>query len=288
MYVDPNLLMRLDDAFRVELETARDDFFSGLLWSTAIVFLGCLIEGPEVVHAIFRRTSIIWPRTTIFEAGAVYPTIQREGGGKLSWLSFVGWMVLIVGLCGEGVFEALVSKADGTIQTFKQIALGDGLRQAAAANERASANELALVQLKARMQWRVLTREQQKHLFDVLRPMAPQSVRIGVLGTENPEVNEFAESLWTALRTVWISVGFTKLALLSGKDVSISVRPGAPEKATKAAMQLASELNRDGIRSVVVPEADPNALTVLNSLLNLPAESNQSSDILILVGTRTF
>jgi hypothetical protein len=205
-------------------------------------------------------------------------------------LGLLGVGLVAIGVAGEFRVHVKAGKIETDIRSTSRqlVSLADG--KAASAHERASENELALVQLKARMQWRVITREQQKHLYDVLRPTAPQSVHIGVLGTENPEVNEFADILWATLRPVWMNVGFTRLALLSGKDVAISVRSSAPKKATEAAMRLASELNRDGIKAAVVPEAevDPNALAVLYSLLNLPPESSLPSDILILVGTRTF
>jgi hypothetical protein len=36
-------------------------------------------------------------------------------------LAFVGWIMIAVGVAGEGIFEAMVSRADGQVQTFNDI-----------------------------------------------------------------------------------------------------------------------------------------------------------------------
>jgi hypothetical protein len=48
-----------------------------------------------------------------------------------------GWLLVVAGVLGEGVFEGAVSKADGLLQTFDDMLLADAQTQAAVAYERA-------------------------------------------------------------------------------------------------------------------------------------------------------
>jgi len=64
------------------------------------------------------------------------------------WLASVGWLLIVIGVAGEGVAEALVSKADGLIETFNEIVVTGQQHEIAqaeglAGNARTSSSEAA-------------------------------------------------------------------------------------------------------------------------------------------------
>jgi hypothetical protein len=103
----------LDLAFKTDLQNLRDWYFDCLVACTALVGLGLLMEAPEIFHdfreAIGRRSRELRYWLT--------PSIEREKYKELSArakiASAVGWLLIVVGVAGEGVYEALVSKYDG-------------------------------------------------------------------------------------------------------------------------------------------------------------------------------
>jgi hypothetical protein len=102
------LIRQIDDLTRADLVNLRDWYFFWLLVATGIVAFGILLEGPEVV----------------FETIGLVRRIHRsehERPAWMVWLASVGWLFIVIGVTGEGVAEALVSKADALIQTFNDI-----------------------------------------------------------------------------------------------------------------------------------------------------------------------
>jgi hypothetical protein len=136
--------------------------FSMGFYGNGAVLLGVLLEGPEVIHELYRR-AIILPGSSAFSS-AVYPTVQVAGGDTRKWLSFLGWFVLVIGLCGEGFFEGLVSTMGGKLQTFNEILLGDAQRQASEAN-------LARAKIEEKLSARHLTAEQRSSLLREVKPL---------------------------------------------------------------------------------------------------------------------
>jgi hypothetical protein len=145
MYVDPALLQHLDQRIRLSLESARDSDFNGLLWATALVLLGVILEGPEIIHSLRKRVLIVpgtspdaWAYPTEYST-RVFPRVQEEGGEIRKWLSFLGWFVLVIGLVGEGVFDGLVNNADGALQAFNDTLVSAAERESVVANDRSAA-----------------------------------------------------------------------------------------------------------------------------------------------------
>jgi hypothetical protein len=189
VYIDPAQLMQLDDRVRLDLESIRSYFFDGLLWATGAVLLGVLLEGPEVIHELYRRVTI-FPGSSTFSS-TVYPTVHVEGGNIRKWLSFLGWFILVIGLCGEGLFEGLVTTADGRLQTFNEILLGDAQRQASEAN-------LARAKIEERISARHITAEQRSSLIREVKPLRLARLTVDtILG--DPEALEYAQELADAL-----------------------------------------------------------------------------------------
>jgi hypothetical protein len=124
MYALPEVIRHLDELTRADLQNLRDSYFFWLLISSGVVALGVVLEGPEIVHetvGIIRRFS-----------GA-----ERKTPSWITWLALVGWLFVVFGLAGEGIAEALVSQADGLIQTFNDILLTDAQLEITRAEERA-------------------------------------------------------------------------------------------------------------------------------------------------------
>jgi|SRR5581483_3529 len=116
-----------DAAIRGDLESLRNAYFHGLLWMTGVVVIGLAMEAPEVWYdtvSFFKRTG------KAIEHDWVKP------------LAALGWLLIIIGVAGEGVSEGLVSNADGLLQTFNNILLAETTKAAGAAglSARAAAN----------------------------------------------------------------------------------------------------------------------------------------------------
>jgi hypothetical protein len=208
MNVDLRIISALDEQFRSELVSARDAYFTALLGFTALVFIGVILELPEAVHAVIRRVFIRFPRTHPI------PEVRVEGGDFRSWLSLVGLALLIIGLAGEGFTEALVSDADGKLQTLSEILLRDGIQRASAAYaEAAGANERSrklegenlqlqadLLKLRKESEPRRLTGAQRERLQHRLERLpTPIAIISRMLDTESSDfADDFALALTAA------------------------------------------------------------------------------------------
>jgi hypothetical protein len=113
MYVDPELLRRLDNAIRFDLESWRVMFFHCLIGASMLVAIGVGLEGPEVIHEVRN----IWRNP------------KQEAKSRIKLIGLVGWVLVVVGVIGEGIFEGAFSVSDGQIQTFDEILLTDAQRQ---------------------------------------------------------------------------------------------------------------------------------------------------------------
>jgi len=92
-----------------------------LLWSSGIVALGVALEGPEVVH----------------EAREILFRVKVRARPWITLVSLIGWILVVGGVVGEGVSEALVSRADGNIQAFNNTRLADTVTKAGDAEDSA-------------------------------------------------------------------------------------------------------------------------------------------------------
>jgi hypothetical protein len=94
------------------------------------VIIGVALEGPELVHgtiSISRR-----------KFGRVDSAEQHHLPDWIALLGLFGWFLVVLGVAGEYVTDAMVSKADGNIQTFNDIMLTGARKDTALAFERAS------------------------------------------------------------------------------------------------------------------------------------------------------
>jgi hypothetical protein len=97
-------------------------FFHLLVWSSVFVAIGVALEGPEVIH----------------EARNIWRIPKPEARAWVKLIGLLGWILVVAGVAGEGIFEGALSVADGQIQTFDEILVTEAQRNAAHAIERAA------------------------------------------------------------------------------------------------------------------------------------------------------
>jgi hypothetical protein len=157
-------------SLRIDLKQIRDCWFHLLIFCTVMVALGVFLEEAE--ESRFPSTRSRLDMTTgIFTPS---PWIKRK-----KEITRIGWILILLGVVGEGLFEAAVSNADGMLQDFNNTLLAGVIEQAGAANARASANEVEAQQLKAEnlrleaiIAPRSLSLDQQRQITDRLRNFA--------------------------------------------------------------------------------------------------------------------
>ncbi len=101
MYVSLEVLNRLDELARADIQGLRDSYFNWLLITTGAVFLGVIMEGPEVVRDLwdgFRKSRN--PNSSIIDFHHPLWVLV---------LSSIGWLLISGGIVGEGIFEGFIA-----------------------------------------------------------------------------------------------------------------------------------------------------------------------------------
>lgn len=110
-----SLVAKNDELVRSDLEAFRTIFFICLVAATIAVFAGvALEEGEAWMHAIDH----VLPLDPI--------TVYRWA----KTLVKVGWILIVIGVAGEGVFEVYLTRADGILSTFDNILLTEARKEA--------------------------------------------------------------------------------------------------------------------------------------------------------------
>jgi len=104
------------------LTALRDLYFSCLLLSSITVAIGVALEGPEVIH----------------ETRTILLHIQGKGPSWITLVALIGWILVAVGVIGEGIFEALVSQTDTRIAVLNDKRLAGTTTEAGDAKTSAS------------------------------------------------------------------------------------------------------------------------------------------------------
>jgi hypothetical protein len=127
MHVPPDALRLLDNAIREDFQTLRDSYFAGLLVFTGIVAVGVVLEETDLLPIRKIRSRTL----------NGYPLVRYKLIRLLKAVERIGWVLVVIGVIGEGVFEGYTSKADGLLQTLSDALVSESQRAAATANERA-------------------------------------------------------------------------------------------------------------------------------------------------------
>jgi hypothetical protein len=241
------------EAARASLKSLRDWNFDGLLICTFIVGLGLLMELPEIVHDMCE----IYGRKSRELRYWLTPSIDRKEYPKRDWVkkwSAFGWILIVLGVMGEGWFEAQVSKYDSALSNMTdsivaeaqkesaqaeavakgfEAQIAEAQRDAAASREEAEAERLARVELQKQLQPRRLSGKQIEDLAAKLKPFAAQrQVPITIIGAAlDTESTDFAKDFETAFKAGgWIPhvTGWNQMGRY-GLDLGMLEDPSNPK-----------------------------------------------------------
>lgn len=116
----PALMIVASDSMRGDIENVRSVFFDLLVVCSFIVVVGVVVEGIE--HLLSTGKPYVDEESGVFNA-----TPLIEWHKKLERL---GWLLVIVGVLGEGIFEVYTSSADSILQEFNNTLLAMATAQA--------------------------------------------------------------------------------------------------------------------------------------------------------------
>jgi hypothetical protein len=137
--VSPEIIRGLDAKVRFDLQRFSDGFFFWVIVSAGIVVVGCALEGPEIFHELFPKlfSFITWPSNDRLK--------QFEHWTKK--VGMIGWVLVVLGIAAEGIFEVYDHRASGFLQTFDEVLLTTAQRDTAEAYARAGDAEIRTAQL---------------------------------------------------------------------------------------------------------------------------------------------
>jgi hypothetical protein len=113
------------DSVRSALEGREELWFICLLVASGGVAIGCVLEIPETWGDLKE-----WRK------------LRKESGEKPSWrvpMGAIGLLLVVMGVIGEGVFEALVSMNETALRAHDEQVLGETIKEAGTAKDSANA-----------------------------------------------------------------------------------------------------------------------------------------------------
>jgi hypothetical protein len=113
----------LDSRIRDDLQRSSHCFFVLVIVCALTVAVGCLLEGPELIHEL-------WPKWFSFYGWSSTARFERT----IKEVAFWGWLMIGVGVSGEGIFEAFQNSYEGHLQTLNDILLEESRVTASSAN----------------------------------------------------------------------------------------------------------------------------------------------------------
>jgi hypothetical protein len=219
----------IDDLMRADLLCWRDLWFGWLLLSTKLVVVGLILEGPELIHELIS----VRGRVRIEKSGASLQESHTSDWVKI--VALLGWLLIVGGVAGEWITDAVISDADGSIQAFNNVLLaettkeaGDARQKAGEANERAAlANERAGKGSKARtamllqLQPRDFTKKQ---MDDFGASIKGKVTDLNVFTLPDPEALAYGFKVMEGLQRAQVKVDWypmhSSYFLISGIDSS--------------------------------------------------------------------
>lgn len=121
----PDLIRFIDQLTRDDLRALSDSYFLGLVLSSIVVGVGILLEAPEAIHTLIEVCKDVR-----------FPGRKSKEPSKLvKACGVLGWLIVLTGVAGEGIFEWYAAKADGLVQSFNNIVLEADERDILSANQ---------------------------------------------------------------------------------------------------------------------------------------------------------
>jgi len=191
--LSPVLSGVLPDPTRDALQATADRWFHWLLISSAVVAIGVALEAWEATIMLKR-----WYR---LKRGK-----EVAEPNEKSWAiptSYLGLVLVVAGVVGEGVFEALVSKTDTALRAHDSQVLAQAETDAGDAKFRAAELESQTATLEERIlelgpRDLLLYGKREEAFMNGLRQFKGQKVQVRICIFNNNEVRDTAERL-TAL-----------------------------------------------------------------------------------------
>jgi hypothetical protein len=116
MLVTPELtqeaLRNLDDGIKSGFQALRDEYFFKLLVCTAAAVIGVVLEEVEYFLSWHSVRRLLPLRIAV-------PPIRLDTIARR--VAKIGWLLIVLGVAGEGIYEARVSQADALLQDFSNI-----------------------------------------------------------------------------------------------------------------------------------------------------------------------
>jgi hypothetical protein len=140
----------IDLATKANLQHLRDKYFDCLLACTGLVGIGLLMEVLEITHdaleAIGRksREHKYWLELPIDRKE--YP----EASPRAKLLSVIGWVLIVLGVMGEGVFEGFVSKYDTALSKMTDTVVAEAQKESANAEATAKGFDAKIAESNAK------------------------------------------------------------------------------------------------------------------------------------------
>ncbi len=155
MYSSPGLLevaqaaQSLESTARDHLKGLRDWNFHWLLGCTFAVGIGLLLELPEIVHDMCE----ICGRKSRELKYWLAPSVDRKEYPKRDWVkkwSAFGWVLIVIGVMGEGWFEAQVSKYDSALSNMTDAVVAEAQKESANAEATAKGFDAQIAESDAK------------------------------------------------------------------------------------------------------------------------------------------
>jgi len=219
------LSLASSDAARDVLINDSDKWFGWLVGSTVAVLVGVAFEAPEgivdFIDWIGARRQLKWVRSRSGISSEEDPAHWTKA------VSFIGLVLVVLGVCGEGVFEVLASRADSAVRSYDEKAIVAANEKAGSAKSSAdgAVADLKIAQttldglttkagildsrmntasskldaIDARLAWRRVSPAQFKSFSKALLPFKDSKVVIFVFSNEDEEAKTFASDLMRLL-----------------------------------------------------------------------------------------
>jgi hypothetical protein len=162
--LDPDLVIALDKMMRSDLDAWSSLWFWILVGSTIAVAIGIIAEAPEVwkevglgreIAARIRKWWYIRVRRIDLNGWEkTCPELITKNDSRRRWIvkaAFIGWLLVAVGVAGEGIAEYFVNDAETGIRAFDEARLAETMEQAgdAAKSAKTAHAELDAVEKKS-------------------------------------------------------------------------------------------------------------------------------------------
>lgn len=253
MFLSVNLSAGSPELLQAQLKVLRDQNFNRLLVCTFMVGIGLLMELPEIIHDMCE---IYGRRSRELKYWLSLPIDRREYPASdwvKKWAAF-GWLLIVLGVMGEGWFEARVSKYDSALSQITdrvvaearkeslqaeatakgfdaQIALAQ--KDAADSKKEAESERLERVKLQEKLAARRLSGKQISDLAKSLKLLNQGHVPIAIMSEafDNEAADlakdfeeAFTEGEWKPTRVPWDQLH------KQGVEISMLADPSAPNE----------------------------------------------------------